>query len=716
MSIDSPTEVTIAGFKCLRSADARWELRVGTSPVIETFEMHPDDAIAVLEQGGPLELKFMRQEGVPLVVQNLWALNIEPSETPYISRITLADRRWFWTYKHVERNYNIPRTIGTKRVINNDQVALPFAVAPNLGFAPYSLVGGRQTWNGFSMIEDVMKEVAKAEGGFPVRYDGDLLNSIKNLPIQNVQIKHAGDAAVSIALSYLPEADVYVDYDGTVIVFSKVTGREREVIKALLPEVRGGVHTDLVKNFRLRPREVHVLFTREIETVLTFDESATTQTEEGRWMTNVLPLPDYNATVSGVTLTQGTWTPINSSLFSAWGDLPFIGTQSKMSISLLRRICMPFKDCYRAIQITGQLPDSQGALADWVGRLGACTNNFRQTFQINRRLVDFSIGIRDYRLATINPQSGQRAPAVAYGDYALLPSQKFNMRNASRGRPLYYAINKSAYPASGKLDTTADPSPGFVRIVDSDQGIIRVEYVTDPFRQFEQVLPSQIDLNAMPHGDLTRQDEAPVTFDSIISTSKRPSLSADFKLLIVLTVIPGGPNNNDQLHRVVVRPSDVASMLPSAAQEGLKEAMGPVMEIRVGPNVETARVQWLDSRVNDLEKALGIQKGTPDLTGLVINEGNSGGFYGASLTSIAKARSAALYASMADRFEGTMVGAMNPNVHISGYIDSLVQEARAGGETLTRAVMAGKTKRLDMGAFLDSNSRNAIYKLVAQEK
>ena len=144
-------------------------------------------------------------------------------------------------------------------------------------------------------------------------------------------------------------------------------------------------------------------------------------------------------------------------------------------------------------------------------------------------------------------------------------------------------------------------------------------------------------------------------------------------------------------------------------------------------------MQWLDSRVDDLEKALGIRtqgesdsighvirqghgSGAPNLAGLVINEGNSGGFYGASLVSIARARAAALYASMADRFEGTMVGSMAPDVHIAGYIDSLTQEVRAGGETLTRVAMAGKTKQLDMAAFLDSNSRNAIYKLVAQEK
>jgi len=78
------------------------------------------------------------------------------------------------------------------------------------------------------------------------------------------------------------------------------------------------------------------------------------------------------------------------------------------------------------------------------------------------------------------------------------------------------------------------------------------------------------------------------------------------KLAVVLSAVPAAPNSNAQLHRIRVYPKDVKGMVPTGAHAGLDDADGPPMEIRVGANVEVARVQWLDSRSSDIEQCFGI--------------------------------------------------------------------------------------------------------------
>ena len=725
-SPDAPTEVRLGGYLCLRSSAAVWKLTTGTRPHVAQFDLPPAWARSLYDGMGPYTLTINPGVGSPVTVEQLWVLNVQPGPNPYISTVTVADRRWFWSYKHVLRRYNVPRAVGNKRVIDNALAAQPFSVAPDMAFAPYSIRDGKTPWDAFAMLKDVFEDVSKAEesasGGskLPVTFDTDLLNSIKNVPVQNHVVDDAGDSAIMRTLAFFPEADVYIDYDGTAIVYSKVSGREKEIVSALLPEMREGSHTDLVENSVVRPKEVHVKFTMEIEAALKFSEGGVGETttdadEDERKLINVLPIPDYQLTVSGTNLVQGSWTEINTGLFNGWGAMPFVGTTATMSLAFLRRIMMPFKDAYSCLQITGALPDRVQTLKDWPARISACTNHYRQTFQVQRKLMDRIFAIRPYRIATVNPLTKQRSPALMYGDYALIPSMRFNMRNAARNSQLYFAINKTAYPASGRLDDTANPSPGWLEVVDGEQGIIRCHYVTDPNRQFEMVLPSQIDINQMPHGNLDRQNEAPVSFNAIKSRGSVPRLASNFKLLTVLTVVPASPNDNRQLYTVKVKPSEIESMLPGACAAGLANARGPIMEIRIGPNVETARVQWLDSKSEQIERALGIRAGEPNLSGLVINDGESNENFGASLKSIARDRAAALYASLADRFEGAMVGALQP-ASIAGYAGEISLEIRPDGVTLTKAVMEPKAVQLNLGAFLDSNSRNAIFKLVAQEK
>lgn len=732
---------TLGGKPLLLSAPVKWSLKAGTLPHIETFDMAPADAIEVTKSKKPIELIITPLEGNPVKVQQLWALNILPGERPEISRISVADRRWFWSYGHVLRRYNMRRNIGTKRILNNQGFVVNFDRAPQVAYARYSLKQRTRRWSAREVIEDVFGTIAQAEArftgtGFLLKIDNRLSQKLKGLPVEDLVIDDAGDAAAMRALSYLPEADVYVDYNGDIIVYAKSSGDEKNVIKALLPEVRGEGHTDLSKNNMIRPKEIHVLFTRKLELRNDFIEVTSAQSQTvsensesplglRRLMENVIPITDYQLTVPEIDskpLAQGTWITVDQA-FRAWGNLPLIGGSVPIDHDLVQQAFIPQMDLWEALNIAGQQPDGKGALRNWAARIAMLQQHYRRTFRINREWMDNLLSIEPYRLATIDPQSGQRGPARAWGDYSIMYTQRSAMRNLALGQRIDYAINKSGYPTGASdpytgvppLDDSADVSPAEIIILDADQGIIHIDYRIDPNRVYEMILPSKVDDATMPSGN-GRQTSRSITFDSIYAASKPPKLSADMKIAVLLSATPASPNTSQQLHRIVVKPADVRDLIPSGQQLGLDEADGPIMEIRVGAQIEVARIQWKEDKAKEIERAFGVVDGEPNLTGLVMNEGpSSGNSFGASLNSIARAQAAEIYASLVDHFEGGMTGYMNGGVKPAGWIGEIQHELRPMGETLTRVVIPESIPRLNMMSFLDSNSRQAILHQVEGE-
>lgn len=708
----------------LASAPVRWSLTQGVQPHVENIDMAPADALGFTDNPGPHELVITPPEGPEIRVSNLWVLNVSPGDNPYISRVTIADRRWMWSYAHILRRYNMRRNIGTKRLTASDAVPEINPTAPLVAFWRWSLKDGDRRWEPLTMLQDVLKELSDHERdfagtGFQAVIDDRIGSSIRGLPIENVEVDDAGDGAIRRVLNYLPEAAVTVDYDGSVIVYSRIGGDEETIVSALMPEITGEGHTDLVRNAAIRPREIHVLFTREFELRFDYLELASGSTTtsdplgERREMENVLPLPDYQATVSGNTIPQGTYITVDQA-FGAWGTIPLLGSRTQnLSHDLVQRAFIPHMDLWSALAIAGDRPDNKGTLADWVGRIAAIQGHYRRTFRLNSRWMDRILAIRPYRLGTVDPQSGQRGPAMVYSDYAILYTQRSIWRSLAQGAPVDFAINKTGYSAT--IDDNAVPSPAVLSIPDHDQGIIHVEYLLDPVRQYEMILPSNVVIESMPTADISDRNRN-ITFDSVLNAGNPPRLSPTFRLAAILTAVPASPNTDQQLHRIVVKPSDVSDLLPSAARAGLNEARGPVMEIRIGPNVEVARVAWKDDRSSDIEKAFGLTEGEPNLSDLVLNEGSVTDLAtGASLNQLARARAAAVYGSLVDRYEGDMTGAMMGGVHLNGWIDKITHEGLPKGSAFTRISMPTRIPQMSLLSFLDSNTRAATLHLVRPE-
>lgn len=722
-----------------------WPLREGVLPVIQNFHMAPADAIQFDGRTRPVTLEIIPTEGNPVKITNLWILNIQPGENKFISIVTVADRRWFWSYGHILRRYNMRRNVGVKRLIaNNLELQDIGDRGPEVQYWRWSLDGNNK-WVARNMIANLMNAIAQIEleywdDTFKTKIDERIGKKITNLPIEDLVVDDQGDQAVERAKSYLPEAGVTVDYDGMVVFFSKASGDEEEIISKLLPEIFNQGHTDLVKNSIIRPKEIHVLFTREIEVRFDFVESVSAQSQttvtdeplgEDRLMENVLPLPDYNTDglnghpqpINGRVICQGTWITFDDAM-RAWGNMPIRGPTKKLDHEILRRAFVPNMDLWAPLQLTGEEVDKNGTLSPWMARIAACERHYRTSFRLNRLWMDRFLSIRDYRLSTIDPQSGQRAPSMAYGDYCIIPSQRTGYRNYALGKKLFWGINKTGYPGErdpitgeltnpgiNELDDTAIPGPGVVKIVDHDQGIVRVEYAMDLNRTYEMVLPSQVVFGSMPTADIIQRERV-IAWNSFRPGFPSPQLSPSFRLCFIITAIPASPNTTAQLHRIVVKPNDVSSLIPPSSRNGLNDARGPIMEIRIGAGKEVARIRWSDTKQNEIERCFGMRLGEPDLSGLVLNDGPTGGKKGASLREIAKAEAAAIYASLVDRYEGSMTGYMNGDIHLSGWLTEIRHRYAPDGSTTTQLTMPTQIPKMSMLSFLNSAERTTLMRLV----
>lgn len=753
------SQAYIENYPLLNSSNVTWALRAGVAPVLESFEMVPADADALFQGGArkqPVTLKIIPPAGNPVTVTNLWVLNVAPGPNPFIASVTLADRRWFWSYAHVLRRLNMRRRTGNKLAIASDQAPIEANQSvPNYFYWPWSLNKGGAVWTAPDGVRDVFINPIDGVLQKEKQYWGQMANVIiderlqsggAGTPIEDLQIDDQGDAAVERIVGYLPEAEVTVDYNGDVVVFSRTGGDEAAIYQAILPEIPGGGHAIMVSNAALRPSKINVKFTFEVEVRFDFLENATATSAGGqtnhdvdtttgpgsggqikvdyqRHADNVLPSVDYQLSVNGNTIPMGTYITFDDA-FIAWGPMPAQlsgGSSVKLDHPIVQKAFVPYLDLWEKLGVIGQQPQPNGTLQRWPERIAATKNHYRQTFRLPSAWTEQMISIRAYRVATIDPQSGMRGPSLAFGDYCAVASQRQYARNAQAGDVFDWAFNRTGYPSSGIIDNTTSPSPAVVNILDEDQGVFRVDYMIDLMRTTEQILPSMlmVENNAMPTTDITNRSRA-ITFDTLNAAGGYASLSPSFKLAVILTCVPAAPNNLNQFYTVSVKPSDVEGVIPQGAGAGLTNAQGPEMDIHCG--LDTARVMWVDSRSSDIEAIFGIQGGAPavvqnlNVDDLVINGQNGSLQSGASLTNLAKAESAKIYAALVDHYEGTVTGYMNGGVHLNGMVQDITHTLHPDGSTTTQLTLPSTavrmSKQLSVFRFLNSTSRAAILRLV----
>lgn len=704
---------TLDGKPILGSSIARWTFHPGTQPYIGTFDMTPGDADSVLSGVRPITLVMQTRDAARLEVRNLYALERAPGPNPEIARVRVADRRWFWNRKHVLRRYNMRRHVSVKRLRADDLDVLA-PVVEDVWYAPFSLRGGLSSsppWRADEILSDVLQYVDPTASR---QIHEEISYRLHDYPVENLELDDPGDEAIGRVLSYLPEAAITISASGSIVVYSRTTGIDEAAIQDAGPETMGGGHVEVVSYKNTRPKEVHVLFTRECEVRFDFEEPASTggtvsRGAEDRFIENVVPIPDFTLNVPGIgEVSQGTWITFALAL-SAWNTdspLPVFGN---LDYQQIRKAFVPFIDMWGPIVLAGTAQPR----ADWASRVAAIQQHFRQTYRINRRWMDRILVLNAYRVATIDPETGTRAPATAYADYCVLGTQRTMFAELAAGGTPSYASNVSAYPADGSIGDDTRPAPARVSILDHDQGIVHLEWLADRFRLSDLILPSQMDYSggSIPQADPTNRKQ-PIAFNCIGPGHGYPQLSASHKVAMILTAIPGAPNDERQLHRIVRRPSDVAKVLPEAMRRGLQDAQGPIVEVRIGSAIETARVAWSDRHANEIDRAFGAKDGTPKLDALTLNAGSQqqAGERGASLDAIATAAAARVYASFADRPVGAKTVRLSSATQLVGWIESLSHEIATDGVVSTRIELAAKTAVLNILSLMPASVRRQILK------
>ena len=721
---------TINGVPILSSSPVRWQLTTGVKPFETEIDLRPVDAENLIKGPmTPVVLVLSDGDKRKATVNGVYVTMRGVGENPNISRVVLVDRRWFWSSTHVERHYNVRRVVGSKRQKSPDTPPELDPLDPKISYAPFSLKDGKP-WTALQILTDVMAQLMDVEGRENALIDPALGSLLDNLPIEDLELSDPGDVALRRVLSYLPEAVVYVDLEGRVRVQSGVTGSEEAIIHEAGPESVGLGHVEFISNARIRPSQIHVLFTREHEVRFDFEESdSPTYTEDQRYMDNVLPIPDYQLTLkspSGQALAgdpvraQGTWIPFPTA-FGSWGAPPRMTnlTSAAAWYPAVRRYMVPYHDLWTAVGANG----ARAFDADWMGRISAIQSHFRRTFRINHRWMARILQLKACKVATIDPTTGTRAPALAYADYCRVASQRALYLTSNREQGAFYCMNVKSSPDSATSPTTRPPAPATVVIADHDQGILHIDFHPDIYRMYEMLLPSMMELD----GGTTQADKLPgvpgptgdiddtnttIAFNGRGETHTVPQLTANHSVALVLTAIPAGSNNPkaEQLYKYVVNPSDVTSLLPDALERNISESYGPILQIRINATIETARVAWDVNRADDIEAAFGIGDKPGNIDDLIINkDGDVQG--GASLKGIALAVAARTWAALTDRWEGSKTVALRGATTIGGNVESVTHEVTTTGATQTSIELPGQLPSIDLFSLLPESTRRIVLRL-----
>jgi len=710
-------KATLGGYALL-DGTVQWKLTSGVTPSEAEFEMMPKDAEALTSGGlSPVTLKLDTPGADGVEITNLYVLQKRPAENANTSMVRVVDRRWFWPFVHVNHAFNIRRNVGVKRVRGGLDRPVLDPLSPKVRYAPWS-INGSAAWDAESALKEVWKTVKKSEGESggsepSLSIDQHLKKLTKDLlPLEDMELADDGAAAIQRMMDYIPGAGITVDADGSVRVFSIANGADAGIMDALLPE-QDGEHAEAVSYHRMRPREVRVYFAPEMELRLDYEEVGSGGTSEPAkssdlTVDNVLPVPDH--TLAGI-YAQGTWLSVTRAL-SLWGAIPGGG---KLTTTAIRKASVPFLDLWSGVNIAG-LGDAK---ADWASRIAAVNQHYRRTYRINPSLNAFVRGWRAYRIATVDAQFGTRGPAAAYQAWSVVFTPRFMaVQLGGGGNSFAYAenIRKSAPKSKFAPMGNVPAAPIEVSVLDSDQGIVRLDFKADQFRTHEIFLPSTID--NIPGGEL--KAGGLIAWNSSEPGGAVPQLSAKHLTAFILTCIPAGPNNKKRLVELTRKPGDIAKLLPSTLTGGIDDAQGPPIDVFIGPGWETARIAWSDTDRGKIVAALGSSAQGPNSgdinslakAGLVINmtAANAFGISAASLDSIANAVAASVYAGYADRVEGSRTNPVTHAARIDGFIGSVIHKVAPNGVATSTATVAGQRTPLDLMSMMPNSTRKIILK------
>lgn len=126
----------------LHTRPVRWRLAEGVLPVIEAFDVRPQDVAGLV--GNRQSRLTIRVRNKEHVFRNLLILDQIPGPNEHIATVRVTDRRWSWQYAHVVARFNMRRKVGFKRAKDPGAPGNNFRnVQEEYQFAKWSLKDGK---------------------------------------------------------------------------------------------------------------------------------------------------------------------------------------------------------------------------------------------------------------------------------------------------------------------------------------------------------------------------------------------------------------------------------------------------------------------------------------------------------------------------------------------------------------------------------------------
>lgn len=692
-----PPPVTLAGVTLPADTSVVWEFRYGVDPYTTYVSVAAADVATFDALVGKATTLVIGTR----TINDVWVLGVEPGPLPELRRVTLADRRWKWNRQHVRRDYNSRVRSGDRRLVAEGVSDDVREIAEKVVYRQASLKNGTTPWVGRDVLADVLELV-----------DGKAAAKVWQAartgpPIEDLHLDDPGDAAIARALEACPGASPWVDDAGNVLWADTLdqAGAAAALAAAAPPAVGWGL-AGITRNQGIRPANVNVLFS--IEQELRFDSldegGAYAPARTSRYLENVAPIPDASLTMAdGRVLIRGTYVTFDE-LFRAW-NLSTVARPGKrvqplpISHDMVQRAWWNLEFLYTSL---GQSVSS--TTDDWAARIQCVRNHYRLTYRIAPYWQNRILSLRANRVGIFDPVTQSRSPALVFCDYTIDPTAHGAYSDAGLQHSLMVV---DGYNTSLPL---AKAAPATLSIVDKDLGIVRLNFGSDTYGLFATKYPCGIDHG--PALDFRKEQTPPLALGTVYGTGvggggEGARLSANHKVGIVLTGVPFGPNNGDQLFRVKVAAGEVESLVPGASP-----ASGPDWDLRC--SVTAARFMWRDENEADIDKVFGRDVDTPEkqptypaskleAAGLLVD--------GKAMKALARAAAAALYSTLVDRISGAHGYALAGSVDPVGNLVATRVEAHPNGALMLVLRFGGQTQRLDLFQLLDAGTRRTLFGL-----
>lgn len=754
------TRFTIAGRGLLWSKPLRAELTSGTQPWQETFDVPSEDLAwwtRVADAGKPVALVIdSGPDSIPanrkVTMKGLYVLKPRPGDAPPFRGFRLVDRRFWWTYPHVLKRYNMRKATALKRVTSYANPANQVNL-PDESYDPYSLKStGKESpprpWTALEIVMDVLtSEDALAIPADQIKVDAQV-KQLGALNVENLVLDDNGAIALARAMGKIPGLNLHIDYDGKVRLYSELDiAGERKTITSGGPEVEGAGHAAFMSNAAVRARKVRVWFVRKIETrhdaipVWNPKGSVTPSNRKADdpVMINVVENPWPNLTITKtdpvtkrtrtVTVPQGAWVPLREYI-DALNRLSYDGRGKllKLTPELIGEALMPGVGFGFLFEMAGLTALKDPQRRNWHAAIRSIEEHAFRTYKLNRGFMDRVLHLEDKLVSGLDPESGAMADALVFANYCTLWSQKGKITRAIQDGEASMGQNVFGYPRGsnnplGFPSITADDQPAgalLVRVLSAAQGIVTLVDKPDATANRAKVLPS-IGLNlpvlrrkksllSIGHGlQLEGYEDVPPRLDP-----------KEAKRAVIVTTTPAGPNSKYQMHYVDVWPDQCKAKLPAAMHRSLdrKRCLGPVMEFKVPQTVEVARLRYDDRFADKISAMFGANGEAPpaqaEIEPLVLNldavaavDGNAPG---ASMRDVALGIACAYYAQQRDRYHGARTTFLEGSKRPDGAIDKVTHQAAPDGAPTSYVSLPDDLELLDWKALVDEGTRATLDK------